>query len=54
MNDSLALTTHGLTKAYGPIQALRGVDLEVRRGEILASSGQTVRARPPRSVACLI
>lgn len=50
MNDSLALTTHGLTKAYGPVQALRGVNLEVQRGEIFGflgpnGSGKTTTIR---------
>jgi ABC-2 type transport system ATP-binding protein len=35
----IALVACGLTKAYGKVQALRGVDLEVRRGEIFGFLG---------------
>jgi ABC-2 type transport system ATP-binding protein len=50
MNDSLAIQTQGLTKSYGKVQALRGVDLEVRRGEIFGflgpnGSGKTTTIR---------
>lgn len=34
MSDSLAIQTSGLRKPYGKVPALRGVDREVRRGEI--------------------
>ena len=45
-----ALMTRGLTKSYGDVQALRGVDLEVRRGEIFGflgpnGSGKTTTIR---------
>ena len=33
-----------LTKSFGPIQALRGVDFELRRGEIHASPARTAPA----------
>ncbi len=50
MNDSLAIQTQGLTKSYGKVQALRGVDLAVRRGEIFGflgpnGSGKTTTIR---------
>src|SRR5215472_6446936 len=50
MSDSPAVLTRGLTKSYGPVQALRGVDLEVRRGEIFGflgpnGSGKTTTIR---------
>ena len=50
MNQSTALTIQGLTKSYGSVQALRGVDLEVRRGEIFGflgpnGSGKTTTIR---------
>ena len=50
MSPPLALETHGLTKDYGSVQALRGVDLEVRRGEVFGflgpnGSGKTTTIR---------
>jgi len=35
----LAISARGLTKSYGNIEALKGIDLEVRRGEVLALLG---------------
>ena len=35
----LAISVSGLTKSYGPAVALAGIDLEVRRGEVLALLG---------------
>jgi ABC-2 type transport system ATP-binding protein len=50
MNDSLAIQTQALTKSYGKLQALRGVDLEVKRGEVFGflgpnGSGKTTTIR---------
>src|SRR4051812_17698362 len=50
MVEPLALMTRGLSKSYGDVQALRGVDLEVRRGEIFGflgpnGSGKTTTIR---------
>jgi ABC-2 type transport system ATP-binding protein len=50
MEQSLAIVTRGLSKSYGPVQALRGVDLEVPRGEIFGflgpnGSGKTTTIR---------
>jgi len=39
MTQDLALMTEGLHKSYGRVHALQGVDLEVRRGEILGFLG---------------
>ena len=39
MSDSIAIMTHRLRKSYGKVQALRGVDLEVKRGEIFGFLG---------------
>jgi ABC-2 type transport system ATP-binding protein len=39
MTTDLALVTESLHKSYGRVHALRGVDLEVRRGEILGFLG---------------
>ncbi len=38
-NDPI-LKIAGLTKSFGPVQALRGVDFELRRGEIHALAGE--------------
>ncbi len=39
MSDQVALMTRGLIKSYGRVQALRGLDLEVKRGEIFGFLG---------------
>ena len=38
MSDA-AIEVRGLHKSYGPVEAVRGVDLDVRRGEVLALLG---------------
>ena len=38
-DGALAITAHGLFKAYGDVQALAGVDLDVRRGSVLGLLG---------------
>ncbi len=53
MNDSLAIQTQGLTKSYGKVQALRGVDLEVRRGEIFGFLGPN-GAGKTTTIRCLL
>jgi ABC-2 type transport system ATP-binding protein len=50
MAKEMAIITSGLTKAYGPVQALRGVDLAVQKGEIFGflgpnGSGKTTTIR---------
>ena len=50
MVQSPAVMTRGLTKSYGDVQALRGVNLEVRRGEVFGflgpnGSGKTTTIR---------
>src|SRR5436853_7789706 len=50
MVEPLALMTRGLSKSYGDVQALRGVNLEVRRGEVFGflgpnGSGKTTTIR---------
>jgi len=39
MDRQQAIVIEGLVKFYGPVQALRGVDLEVRQGEIFGFLG---------------
>ncbi len=55
MNDSIAIQVKDLEKFYGKVHALRGVDLEVKRGRGLwflrAPMGQ---GKPPPSAACWI
>src|SRR5688572_15136152 len=37
--SDLAIRVEGLTKSYGTLEAVRGIDLEVRRGEVFAMLG---------------
>ncbi len=53
MDPSIALTIQGLTKSYGNVQALRGVDLEVRRGEIFGFLGPN-GAGKTTTIRCLL
>lgn len=39
MDDSIAILIKGLIKSYGHVQALRGVNLDVKRGEIFGFLG---------------
>ena len=39
MNDSIAIQVQDLEKFYGKVHALRGVDLEVKRGEVYGFLG---------------
>jgi ABC-2 type transport system ATP-binding protein len=50
MANSIVISTKGLKKNYGPVRALRGVNLEVRKGEIFGflgpnGSGKTTTIR---------
>jgi ABC-2 type transport system ATP-binding protein len=47
------LVTQGLRKSYGKVQALRGVDLEVRRGEIMGFLGPN-GAGKTTTIRCLL
>jgi len=38
-SEAPLLSAHGLVRAFGALQVLRGVDLEVRAGELLAVAG---------------
>ena len=53
MDETLAIKIEGLKKAYGEVQALRGVDLEVRRGEILGFLGPN-GAGKTTTIRCLL
>ena len=46
------IRTHGLTKRFGSVLAVDGVDLDVREGDATASSAPTARARPRRCGCC--
>ena len=39
MSDQPVISVHGLTKTFGKVEAVRGIDLEVRRGEIFGFLG---------------
>ena len=39
MADELAVRVRGLVKSYGSVQAVRGIDLDIRHGEIFALLG---------------
>src|SRR5438477_2489217 len=39
MEDSLAIVARGLQKSYGDVEAVRGIDLQVARGEVFALLG---------------
>ena len=47
------MMTQGLRKSYGKVQALRGVDLEVRRGEIFGFLGPN-GAGKTTTIRCLL
>ncbi|MBP8950278.1 MAG: ABC transporter ATP-binding protein [Candidatus Promineofilum sp.] len=53
MDNQPALEIHGLTKAYGKVPALRGVDLEVGRGEIFGFLGPN-GAGKTTTIRCLL
>jgi ABC-type sugar transport system ATPase subunit len=40
MPDTIALRATGITKSFGPVRALRGVELELRAGEVTALMGE--------------
>jgi ABC-2 type transport system ATP-binding protein len=39
VSEDLAVRVRGLVKSYGPVQAVRGIDLDIRSGEIFALLG---------------
>jgi ribose transport system ATP-binding protein len=40
MSDEIVLKISNVSKSFGAIQALRGVDFELRRGEVHAIAGE--------------
>ncbi len=53
MAENEAIVTQGLLKSYGTVRALRGVDLEVRRGEIFGFLGPN-GAGKTTTIRCLL
>lgn len=53
MSESIAIKTQGLIKFYGNFQALHGVDMEVRRGEIFGFLGPN-GAGKTTTIRCLL
>jgi ABC-2 type transport system ATP-binding protein len=53
LSGELAIQVRGLTKSYGRVRALRGIDLEVRRGEIFGFLGPN-GAGKTTTIRCLL
>jgi ABC-2 type transport system ATP-binding protein len=53
MTDNTAIMARGLVKSYGRIRALRGVDLEVERGELFGFLGPN-GAGKTTTIRCLL
>ncbi len=53
MSENMGLMTKGLKKSYGRVHALRGIDLEVRRGEIFGFLGPN-GAGKTTAIRCLL
>ncbi len=53
MSDELAIEVRSLRKSYGSVRALRGLDLEVRRGEIFGFLGPN-GAGKTTTIRCLL
>jgi ABC-2 type transport system ATP-binding protein len=53
MTKEVAIQTFGLTKNYGKVEALRGLDLQVRRGEIYGFLGPN-GAGKTTTIRCLL
>ncbi|MCD0449660.1 hypothetical protein LO762_10730 [Actinocorallia sp. API 0066] len=48
------LSARALRKSFGRTDALRGVDLDVRQGEVLAVMGPSGSGNPERGVSALL
>lgn len=53
MSDNVAIMTQGLLKSYGQVPALRGLDLEVRQGELFGFLGPN-GAGKTTTIRCLL
>ena len=53
MSDQLAIETHDLRKSYGSVRALRGIDVQVRQGEIFGFLGPN-GAGKTTTIRCLL
>jgi ABC-2 type transport system ATP-binding protein len=53
MDESIVIKTEGLRKSYGPVQALRGVDLTVPKGAIFGFLGPN-GAGKTTTIRCLL
>ena len=53
MSETIAIRTEGLTKSYGQVRALRGVNLEVRQGEMFGFLGPN-GAGKTTTIRCLL
>ena len=47
VSDDAVLQLLNVESSYGPIKAIRGVSLQVRRGEIATVLAPMARAKPP-------
>ena len=47
MSEQFAIEMRGITKSFGPVMANKGINLQVRPGEILPCWARTAPARPP-------
>ncbi len=53
MDQNMVITTQGLTKSYGYVHALQGVNLEVRQGEVFGFLGPN-GAGKTTTIRCLL
>jgi ABC-2 type transport system ATP-binding protein len=53
MAEQCAVTAKGMTKSYGKVRALRGLDLEVKRGEVFGFLGPN-GAGKTTTIRCLL